>query len=113
MLERLKLALMLPFSRKVLVALAAGSLAWANKRFELGLSDDVIKFLIGAACFVILGIAIEDHGKARAKGEAEAGYNHGLSLKDVAEDAVSDHLSDIYAKIEEIETSDKNKETPS
>lgn len=73
MMERLRLALLLPLSRKVLVALAAGALAWANQKLGLGLSDDVLKFLIGLAAFVILGIAIEDHGKARAAAESSTG----------------------------------------
>lgn len=66
MMERLKFALALPLSRKVLVALAAGALAVANKKLDIGLSEDTIHFLIGTACFVILGIAIEDHAEKSA-----------------------------------------------
>lgn len=72
MLERLKLALMLPTSRKVLVGLAAGSLAIANKKYGWGLDDGSIQMLIGLACFVILGISLEDAAKAHADGTKAA-----------------------------------------
>lgn len=72
MLERLKLALMLPLSRKVLVGLAAGGLALANKKWNLGLDDQTIRMLIGVACFIVLGISVEDAAKAHADGTKAA-----------------------------------------
>ncbi len=70
--ERLKGILLLPFSRKVVVGLAAGALAYANKHLDLGLSDDVVKFLVGSACFVILGISIEDGAQRIGDAHVEA-----------------------------------------
>lgn len=71
MLERLKLVLMLPLSRKVVVGLAAGGLAFANRKWGLGLDDSSIHMLIGVAAFIVLGISIEDAANAHAAGQIE------------------------------------------
>lgn len=70
--ERLKAILLLPASRKVLIGLAAGALAYTNKKFSLGIPDDTIHWLIGVAGFVILGIALEDSANTIGDAHIEA-----------------------------------------
>ena len=102
---RLKLALALPLSRKVLVALGAGALAWANKRFDLGIPDEQIKWLVGLAAFVILGIAVEDHAEKTADGHKAVAQIDADSA--AADQEASNMISEGLAKLNEIASEGK------
>lgn len=73
--ERLSGILSLAVSRKVIVGLVAGTLAYANVHLSLGLSPDEVKMLIIVAAAIVLGISFEDAAKTIGDAHVEASQN--------------------------------------
>jgi hypothetical protein len=67
--EQLKSVLMLPLSKRFIVAILATTIIIANRKFNLGLSNEDAAGVAGVAAAIILGLSIEQSAGALAKKE--------------------------------------------